>query len=59
MRRENNATGKKVKWTSGDEDIAEVTSLEKIIARNPSIVTITATLNNSKTSTIKINVNQY
>lgn len=54
----NNAADKKVKWTSSDEDIAEVTSSGKVIAKNPGIVTITAATNNGKTSTIKINVSE-
>lgn len=53
-----NATDKKVKWTSSDEDIAEVTSSGKVIAKNPGIVTITAASDNGKTSTIKINVSE-
>ena len=53
-----NVTDKKIKWKSSDEDIAEVTSSGKVIAKNPGIVTITATSDNGKTSTIKINVNE-
>lgn len=54
----NNATDKKVKWTSSDEEIAEVTSTGEVIAKNPGIVTITAVSDNGKTSTLKINVNE-
>ena len=53
-----NATDKKIKWKSSDEDIAEVTSSGKVIAKNPGIVKITATSDNGKTSIIKINVNE-
>lgn len=53
-----NATNKNVEWASSDEDIAEVTSSGKVIAKKTGLVNITATSNNGKKSTIQLSVKE-
>lgn len=53
-----NATDKNISWKSSNENVATISSLGEVVAKQPGTVNITATSSNGKTSTIKITVKE-
>lgn len=54
----NNSTDKTITWKSSNEKIATVSSIGKVIAKNPGTVEITATSSNGLSNAIKIVVKE-